>query len=125
MTARELQELQRRERDYRGDRPPPDIADRTIILVDDGLATGSTMRSAIAVLKPQHPAKLIVAIPVAASQTCHQLKTEVDEVVCLMTPKPLYGIGLWYEDFSQTTDEEVHKLLAQSVVNDQHPIAPA
>lgn len=122
VTARELQELQRRELTYRGDRPPPDIADRTIILVDDGLATGSTMRSAIAVLKPQHPVKLIVAIPVAASQTCHELETEVDEVVCLMTPKPFCGIGLWYEDFSQTTDEEVYKLLPQAVVNNQHPI---
>jgi putative phosphoribosyl transferase len=124
VAARELQELQRRNRAYRGDRPPSDIVDRTVILVDDGLATGSTMRAAIAVLKPQHPAKLIVAIPVAASETYNELKTEVDKVVCLMTPEPFYAIGLWYEDFSQTTDQEVRKLLAQPVVNDRHNIAP-
>jgi putative phosphoribosyl transferase len=120
VATRELQELHRRDRAYRGDRPQPDIADRTVILVDDGIATGSTMRSAIATLKPQHPAALIVAIPVAAPEAYNELKTEADEVVCLMTPKPFYAIGLWYKNFSQTTDEEVRKLLAQSEIEDRH-----
>jgi putative phosphoribosyl transferase len=117
VAARELKELQRRDRAYRGDRPQPDITDRTVILVDDGIATGSSMRSAIAALKPQHPAALIVAIPVAAQEACTILKTEVEEVVCLMTPKPFHSLSLWYKDFPQTTDKEVRKLLAQSDVS--------
>jgi putative phosphoribosyl transferase len=120
VAVRELKELQRRDRAYRGDRPQPAIADRTVILVDDGMATGSSMRSAIAALKPQHPSALIVAIPVAAQEACKMLKTEVDKVVCLMTPKPFHAIGLWYKDFPQTTDKEVCELLAQSDVDDQH-----
>lgn len=99
IAAVELQELQRRDRAYRGDRPPPMIANRTVILVDDGLATGSTMRAAIAVLQPQQPASLIVAVPVAAASTCQELQTEVDRVVCLLTPESFHAIGLWYEDF--------------------------
>jgi putative phosphoribosyl transferase len=120
VAVRELKELQRRDRAYRRDRPQPDIANRTVILVDDGIATGSSMRSAIIALKPQHPAALIVAIPVAAQQACNKLKTEVEEVVCLMTPKPFNSLSLWYKDFPQTTDKEVRKLLAQSDVDDQH-----
>jgi putative phosphoribosyl transferase len=120
VAVRELKELQRRDRVYRRDRPQPDIANRTVILVDDGMATGSSMRSAIATLKPQHPAALIVAIPVAAQQACNKLKTEVEEVVCLMKPKPFHAIGLWYKDFPQTTDKEVRKLLTQSDVDDQY-----
>jgi putative phosphoribosyl transferase len=120
VAVRELKELQRRDRVYRRDRPPPDIANRTVILVDDGIATGSSVRSAIATLKPQHPAALIVAIPVAAQQACNKLKTEVEEVVCLMTPKPFNSLSLWYKDFPQTTDKEVRKLLAESDVDDQH-----
>lgn len=120
VAARELKELQRRDRAYRGDRPQPEIRDRTVILVDDGIATGATIRAAIAVIKSQQPARLIVAIPVAPPSTCAALKTEVDEVVCLMAPELFYAIGLWYEDFSQTTDEEVRKLLARSTTNQQN-----
>lgn len=112
VAAKELKELQRRDRVYRGDRPQPEIRDRTVILVDDGIATGSSIRAAISVLKPQHPARLIVAIPVAPSSTCAQLSHEVDEVVCLFQPETFYAIGIWYEDFSQTTDEIVHHCFA-------------
>lgn len=112
VTTRELQELQRRDRTYRGDRPPPDVQNRTVILVDDGIATGSTMRAAIAVLQAQHPARLIVAVPVATSQVCDLLQLQADEVVCLLTPENVYSIGLWYENFAQVTDEEVNQLLA-------------
>ncbi|MGA7932579.1 MAG: phosphoribosyltransferase [Kovacikia sp.] len=123
VAARELKELQRRDRAYRGNRPQPEIRDRTIFLVDDGIATGSTMQAAIAVIKPQQPARLIVAVPVAPPETCDALRAEVSEVVCVMTPETFYAIGLWYEDFSQTTDEEVHDLLARPLVTHQHPVA--
>jgi putative phosphoribosyl transferase len=83
-----------------------------VILVDDGLATGSTMRAAAAALKAMRPRRLVVAVPVAAAETCNELRAEVDEVVCALTPEPFYAVGLWYEDFSQTTDEEVRELLA-------------
>jgi putative phosphoribosyl transferase len=125
VAARELKELQRRDRAYRGDRLQPEIRDRTVILVDDGIATGSTMRAAISVLKPQHPAQLIVAVPVAPPETCDVFRTEVDEVVCLMTPEAFYAIGLWYEDFSQTTDEEVRELLAKQFVSHQSTVPSA
>jgi putative phosphoribosyl transferase len=121
----ELRELQRRDRAYRGDRPQPDVRNRTVILIDDGIATGSTMRAAITVLKSQHPARLIVAIPVAPAETCDELRTEVDDIVCLLTPEPFYAIGLWYENFAQTTDEEVRHLLAQPAVNHQQAITSA
>lgn len=114
VAAREQQELERREHLYRDDRPPPDVHASTVILIDDGLATGSTMRAAIAALRLQHPARIVVAVPVAALATCEELGTEVDEIVCVQTPEPFYGVGLWYENFSQTTDEEVHDLLAQA-----------
>ncbi|HEY9658445.1 MAG TPA: phosphoribosyltransferase [Allocoleopsis sp.] len=123
VAARELRELQRRDRAYRGDRPQPEIGDRTVILVDDGIATGSTIRAAIAVIQPQHPARLMIAVPVAPPQTCEALNKEVDEVVCLMAPDPFYAIGLWYDNFAQTTDEEVRELLAQSLVPDPHSVA--
>jgi putative phosphoribosyl transferase len=115
VAARERQELQRRERAYRGDRPPPEVRGRTVILVDDGLATGSTMRAAAAALQALHPARLVVAVPVAAAETCQEFRDEVDEVVCDLTPEPFYAVGLWYEDFSQTTDDEVRELLARAV----------
>ncbi|HXG94065.1 MAG TPA: phosphoribosyltransferase [Blastocatellia bacterium] len=119
---REQQELERREQAYRGDTVPLDVQGRTVILIDDGLATGSTMRAAVAALRKQQPAQIIIAVPVAAEQTCEEFRAEVDEVVCARTPEPFQAVGLWYEDFSQTTDEEVRDLLerarrAQSVAS--------
>jgi len=114
VAAREEQERLRREREYRGDRPAPDARGRTVILVDDGLATGSTMRAAVAALRKLQPAKIVVAVPVAVRSTCEELAEEVDEVVCARTPEPFYGVGEWYADFSQTTDEEVRELLARA-----------
>ncbi|HEV8255740.1 MAG TPA: phosphoribosyltransferase [Casimicrobiaceae bacterium] len=114
VAVREEKELARRERIYRGARPAPDVHGRTVILVDDGLATGSTMRAAVAALRKQRPARIVVAVPVAAPETCEEFKTEVDEVICAATPRMFNGVGRWYEDFSQTTDEEVHELLAQA-----------
>jgi putative phosphoribosyl transferase len=111
VAAQELQELQRRDRVYRGDRAQPQLGDRVVILVDDGLATGSTMRAAIEVVKTQQPQRIVVAIPVAPPETYQKLRTEVDEVVCLMTPPSFYAIGMWYEDFAQTTDAQVCELL--------------
>ncbi|HKG90593.1 MAG TPA: phosphoribosyltransferase [Gemmatimonadaceae bacterium] len=113
VTESERRELERRERRYRGDRPFPDLTARTVILVDDGLATGSTMRAAVAALRQEGPARIIVAVPVAASETCQALRAEVDAAVCVATPEPFYAVGLWYDDFSQTTDDEVHDLLAR------------
>ena len=114
VTAAEQQELARRERQYRGDRPFPEVAGRTVILVDDGLATGSSMRAAAAALRQEGPARIVVAVPVAPAETCEELSSEVDEVICAMTPEPFYAVGLWYEDFSQTTDEEVRELLERA-----------
>jgi predicted phosphoribosyltransferase len=114
VTEQELQELARRERLYRGDRPPPDVRGRTVILVDDGLATGATMHAAIQALRQREPAHIVVAVPIAAPETCETLRAEVDDVVCAVTPEPFHAVGLWYEDFSQTTDEEVRDLLARS-----------
>jgi len=114
VAAAEEQELEQRERLYRGDRPPPDPRGRTVILVDDGLATGSTMRAAIAALRSQAPARIVVAVPLAAPQTCAAFRLEVDEIVCARTPDPFYAVGLWYEDFSPTTDQEIHELLKPS-----------
>jgi putative phosphoribosyl transferase len=110
--AKELRELQRRDRVYRGDRPPLDVRDRVVILIDDGLATGATMRAAIRALQQQQPAQIVVAVPLASSEVVEELTTEVDRVVCLMTPEPFYAIGYWYEQFEQTTDREVCELLA-------------
>ena len=109
--GRELQELARRERLYRGDRPPPDVAGRTVIVVDDGLATGATMRAAIRALRQQEPRRIVVAVPTASPDTCEALKAEADDVVCAMTPEPFFAVGHWYEDFTQTTDDEVRDLL--------------
>ncbi len=119
VAARELRELQRRSRVYRGDRPPLEVRDRTILLVDDGVATGSTIRAAIAVLQEQQPQRIVVAVPVAVPETCEILRTEVDEVVCVITPEPFYAIGLWYENFAQTTDEEVRGLLDRAAASNQ------
>lgn len=106
--------LAERERAYRGDRPPVEVEGATVILVDDGLATGASMRAAVAALRRRGPASLIVAVPTAAAETCASLRAEADEVVCAFTPDPFYAVGLWYEDFSQTTDDEVRTLLAQA-----------
>ncbi len=114
VARRERLELRRRDRLYRGDRPIPDLRNRTVILIDDGIATGSTLRAAIAALRKLQPKSIVVAVPVAPPSTCNQLQAEVDEVVCLRTPEPLSSISLWYEDFSQTTDEEVRRLLARA-----------
>jgi putative phosphoribosyl transferase len=114
VAARELQEIKRQEHLYRNDHSAPEVRGRTVILVDDGLATGSTMRAAVATLRQQQPARVIVAVPIAAPETCEALSTEVDEIVCARTPAPFYAVGQWYRDFSQTTDEEVRELLAQA-----------
>ncbi len=114
VTEREERELERRERLYRDNRPARSPRDRVTILVDDGLATGSSMRAAALAVRQQEPASIIVAVPVAASQACEDLRSEADEVICLYTPEPFYAVGLWYEDFSQTTDEEVRESLARA-----------
>ena len=114
VTAKEKKELARRERSYRGDRPPVDVCGRTVILIDDGLATGSSMRAAIAALRRQGPARIVVAVPVGAVETCEEFQEEADEAICAQMPEPFYAVGLWYSDFSQTTDEEVHDLLEAS-----------
>ena len=113
VVARELHELARRARLYRGDRPPPDVAGRTVILVDDGLATGATMRAAVAALRQRQPARIVIAVPTASPDTSEALKAEADDVVCAMTPEPFFAVGHWYEDFTQTTDDEVRELLAR------------
>ena len=110
----EQQELARRERLYRGDRPLPDVRHRTVILVDDGLATGATMQAAIKALRALPPARIVVAVPTGSPETCEQLKAQADDVICAITPEPFHAVGLWYEDFTQTTDEEVRDLLARA-----------
>lgn len=118
VAEREQRELERREIAYRGKRPPLDVAGRTVIIVDDGLATGSTMRAAVRALRRMEPRAIIVAVPVAAAETCADLRAEADEVVCLRTPEPFQAVGLWYDDFTQTTDEEVHELLDAPVTHE-------
>jgi putative phosphoribosyl transferase len=112
--AIERQELARRERTYRGGRPPLDVRDRLVVLVDDGLATGTTMRAAIAGMRQLHPRELVVAVPVAAPSVCDELGGRVDHMICAATPEQLHAVGLWYADFSQTSDEEVRDLLAEA-----------
>jgi predicted phosphoribosyltransferase len=114
VARRELQELERRARAYRGNRPPPGVEDRTVILIDDGLATGASMRAAVAGLRARSPAQIVIAVPIAAHETCEALKPEVDKIVCATTPDPFHGVSRWYENFSQTTDEEVKRLLEAS-----------
>jgi putative phosphoribosyl transferase len=112
VASQEGRVLAHREREYRGDRPPAELAGRTVVLVDDGLATGASMRAAVAAVRNQGAGRIVVAVPVAARETCEALESEADEVVCAVTPQPFYAVGLWYDDFSQTTDEEVGMLLA-------------
>jgi len=114
VAARERAELERRALAYRGERPAPEVLGRTVFLVDDGLATGSTMRAAALAVRRQGPARVVVAVPVAARATCDELRAEVEDIVCAATPEPFFGVGRWYQDFSQTTDEEVRELLARA-----------
>ena len=117
VAQREQRELERREREYRGARPPLEVRGKTVIVVDDGLATGSTMRAAVRALRKMDPQAVIVAVPVAAPSTCDEFRREgaVDDILCLRMPEPFQAVGLWYEDFAQTTDEEVHELLGTPV----------
>lgn len=114
VAAQEQKEMNRREREYRGDRPSPAVDGRIAILVDDGLATGSTMRAAVIALRQLHPRRIVVATPAASAETCDEFREEVDEIVCAATPRPFYSVGAWYEDFAQTTDSEVHDLLERA-----------
>lgn len=118
-TLREQGELERRERLYRESSVRPDVPGRTVILVDDGLATGSTMLAAVKALRVQTPGRIVVAVPIASRDTCEDLRTEADEVVCASTPEPFRAVGLWYRDFSQTSDDEVRDLLARHAAT--HP----
>jgi predicted phosphoribosyltransferase len=117
VTARELEVLGRQEHAFRGDRPLPDLAARTVILTDDGLATGATMRAAIAAVRERGAAGVIVAVPVAPRETLRALRAEVDEIVCLLAPDPFVAVGVWYRDFRPVSDNEVRELL----VGDQEP----
>lgn len=111
VARQEQQELERREREYRAGRPPLPLAGRVVILVDDGLATGSTMRAAVQAVRHHNPSRVVVAVPVGASESCEELRAVADEVVCAHTPEPFSAVGQWYVDFDQTTDEEVQQLL--------------
>lgn len=111
---REERELSRREHEYRNDRPEPEIVGKTVILVDDGLATGATMRVAVRALRLEHPSRIVVAVPVGSTDTCAALTSEADEVVCAETPEPFYAVGMWYGRFDQTTDAEVRDLLSDA-----------
>src|SRR6185312_4800181 len=112
----EGKELKRRERAYRGERPPLDVKGKTVILVDDGLATGSSMQVAIDAVRQMNPSHLVVAVPVAPVSTCHRLQAQVDALVCVHMPRSFYAIGQYYEDFSQVSDEIVTNLLAQATL---------
>lgn len=114
VARREQQELERRQRAYRGEQPPPQLREKCVILVDDGIATGATIRSAVKAVRAQGPARIVVAAPVAPLETVDVLKREADEVVCLATPEPFTAIGCWYHEFPQTSDEEVKDLLARA-----------
>ena len=121
VTARERRELDRRERLYRGDHPAPVIEGKTVILVDDGIATGATVRAAIALVRKQRPAAVVVATPVAPASTCAELRAHVDALICVMEPEDFLAIGFWYESFPQTTDEEIQSLLGYAWSD--HPAA--
>jgi putative phosphoribosyl transferase len=123
VTREEQRELERREREYRDGRPPVDVRGRTVILVDDGLATGSSMRVAALALKQKEPTQIVVAVPVAPSESCAELESVADRVVCAVTPEPFWGVGQWYEDFPQTSDEEVRDLLRRAASFPAHRAA--
>ena len=122
IAQREMAEVDRCDRKFRGDRPPVDVSGKTVILVDDGLATGSTMRAAIKALRVKEPARIVVAVPVAAASTCDRLRSEVAEIVCLHTPEHFFAVGEWYQDFRQTTDEEVRELLERAASPQGRPV---
>lgn len=123
VAARERDELARREQEYRGERPPLAVAGRTVILIDDGLATGATMKAAVAGLRKLGPRRIVVAVPVASPEACAEVGALVDEIVCLVTPTPFWGVGNWYDDFSQTSDDEVRTLLAPMSVTQPARVA--
>jgi putative phosphoribosyl transferase len=123
VTQEEQRELERREREYRDGRPPIDVRGRTVILVDDGLATGSSMRVAVLALRQKEPAQIVVAVPVAPRDSCVELESVADRVVCAVTPEPFWGVGQWYADFSQTSDEEVRDLLRRAASFPAHRAA--
>jgi predicted phosphoribosyltransferase len=120
IVERENKELKRRERAYRDDLPPPDVRGKTVILVDDGLATGSTMRAAVTAMKKMNPARIVVAVPVAAKSVYLEFSEAVGEIACILTPEPFQGVGLWYRDFSQTSDDEVRALLKRASKETQY-----
>ena len=128
VAAREMKELKRRERAYRGNRSEPEVRGKTVVLVDDGLATGSTMRAAVEALRQKGPSRIVVAVPVSAPDTCDEYRMGADEVVCASIPESFYGVGEWYLDFTQTSDEEVRELLetasASEAVRNNHELAP-
>jgi predicted phosphoribosyltransferase len=125
VAAKEREELARRERLYRGERAPLDVRGRTVILVDDGLATGSTMKAALAALRDQGAARSVVAVPVAAEESCAEMRPLADEVVCAVTPDPFHAVGVWYADFGQTSDDEVRALLGEHAASGRPTITPA
>jgi putative phosphoribosyl transferase len=114
VAAKEQRELERREKFYREDTPPIDVTNKTVILIDDGLATGATMRAAAEALRQQKVTSIVIAVPVAAESTCRELSRLVDDMICVLTPEPFYGVGYWYDDFSQTSDTEVIELLRKA-----------
>jgi predicted phosphoribosyltransferase len=114
VAVREQRELERREQEYRDGRAAPDLNGKIVILIDDGLATGASMRAAVQGVRAQNPAKIVVAVPTGAPETCAQFEQITDQVVCDTTPEPFYGVGVWYEDFGQTSDAEVRELLKQA-----------
>lgn len=120
--SKETAELHRRNKLFRQDQPPPDIKDKTVIVIDDGLATGATMKAAIESLNQSGAKEIIAAIPVGARSTCEELKPLADEVICLQTPEPLYGVGQWYQDFSQTSDTEVQQILQSRPAGQQQDL---
>lgn len=118
VAVQEERELERRESMYRGDRPFPNLKGQTVILVDDGLATGATMWAAIIAVRQQQPKEIVIAVPVAAPETCEEMQSKVEKIICANTPSPFYSVGMWYEKFPQTTDDEVRELLNKA--NNNH-----
>jgi putative phosphoribosyl transferase len=114
VAKKELKELERRERVFRGDRPMREISGKTVVLIDDGLATGASMHAAILGIRSKQPARIVAAVPTAALETCEAFKQKVDEMICATTPEPFYGVSRWYDEFSQTSDEEVQSLLEEA-----------